>query len=50
MKTIMNVLMKILSILLFVTGILFVAALSQHLLSGFEIAQLEFHHLHELCW
>ena len=25
------------------------AALSQHHLSGFEIAQLEFHHLHYLC-
>ena len=25
------------------------AALSQHHLSGFEIAQLELHHLHELC-
>ena len=25
------------------------AALSQHHLSGFKIAQLEFHHLHELC-
>ena len=25
------------------------AALSQHHLSGFEIAQLEFHHLHQLC-
>ena len=25
------------------------AALSQHYLSGFEIAQLEFHHLHYLC-
>ena len=25
------------------------AALSQHHLSGFEIAQLEFHHLHSLC-
>ena len=25
------------------------AALSQCCLSGFEIAQLEFHHLHELC-
>ena len=25
------------------------AALSQHHLSGFEIAQLEFHHFHELC-
>jgi len=25
------------------------AALSQHHLSGFEIAQLEFHHLHCLC-
>ena len=25
------------------------AALSQRHLSGFEIAQLEFHHLHELC-
>ena len=25
------------------------AALSQHLLSGFEIAQLKIHHLHELC-
>ena len=24
-------------------------ALSQHHLSGFEIAQLEFHHLHQLC-
>ena len=26
-----------------------VAALSQHHLLGFEIAQLEFHHLHQLC-
>ena len=25
------------------------AALSQHHLSGFETAQLEFHHLHQLC-
>ena len=25
------------------------AALSQHHLSGFEIAQVEFHHLHQLC-
>ena len=25
------------------------AALSQHHLLGFEIAQLEFHHLHKLC-
>ena len=25
------------------------AALSQHYLLGFEIAQLEFHHLHYLC-
>ena len=25
------------------------ATLSQHHLSGFEIAQLEFHHLHKLC-
>ena len=25
------------------------AALPQHYLSGFEIAQLEFHHLHSLC-
>ena len=25
------------------------AALTQHHLSGFERAQLEFHHLHELC-
>ena len=30
------------------TGILSVA-LSQHHLLGFEIAQLEFHHLHYLC-
>ena len=30
------------------TGILS-AALEQHHLLGFEIAQLEFHHLHELC-
>ena len=28
---------------------MFSAALSQHHLSGFEIAQLEFHHLHWLC-
>ena len=26
------------------------AAFSQHHLLGFEIAQLEFHHLHQLCW
>ena len=28
---------------------IFSAALSQHHLSGFEIAQLEFYHLHQLC-
>ena len=26
------------------------AVLSRHHLLVFEIAQLEFHHLHELCW
>ena len=26
------------------------AELSQHHLLGFEIAQLEFHHLYYLCW
>ena len=30
-------------------GGLLSAALSQHYLLGFKIAQLEFHHLHELC-